>query len=259
MWVSGPPGDEQRGRGDRRQPLPHRYVAAVDLADDCGHHRPIKTKFALGPLGKWPVPAERWRRVLDDEPLDSVGPLLRDQVGLRAAHGVTEQCHLAEAQVVQQLYDVVRHELERLRPRPVALTVPAQVDRDQLELLRQSRSDRCPIAAIFAQRMQQHQWWSSRGAAHLVCEAHFPEDRVLDIAQRPNLLRHLWTSCRSACNPEARTRDERAAFSDVSTAASVAPGSPLLVGVPPPKTALPGRVAAAHRRQLMSHGPVRTP
>ena len=101
MWLAGPPAISNAGAVDGRQSVPRGLIAGIHLRDDGGYHRPVEVQRAVGPVRDRPVPRERRRGVLHDEPADEVRTVHRHQVRDRTAHRVPDQRDPAEAEHVQ--------------------------------------------------------------------------------------------------------------------------------------------------------------
>src|SRR5215472_12268026 len=103
---------------------------------------------------------------------------------------MTCQCHPRQPESLKRSDDVIAHEPERKFPRPVAVTVAAQVECNDPEALRQRHRDRRPVSASLAQRVQQNHWRSIGPADDLVRKTNAidPHNRASSHRKRPYLL-----------------------------------------------------------------------
>jgi hypothetical protein len=133
-------------------------------------HVPVEDQRAAGPAdrppGAWP-----WRGgFLQDEAADPPRVPGRVQVSGRRAHRVPAERHLLQAQRVQEGGQVHGELLDRVRARPVAVPVPAQVGCVHPPRRRQRRRDRRPVRRLLAECVQQHHRRRRRGPPGPVAE-----------------------------------------------------------------------------------------
>jgi len=104
------------------------------------------------PPGAWP----RRGGFLQDEAADPPRVPGRVQVGGRRAHRMPAERHLLQVQHVQEGEQVHGELLDRVRPWPVAVPVPAQIGCVHLPRRCQRRRDPCPVRRLLAECVQQH-------------------------------------------------------------------------------------------------------